>query len=365
MLKNSQAIRWTKLNIIKNKMSVGLAIALLALFGLMVVKTPMTAKAVASCTPTGFVRDSINLTAAQIGGDVTGALDATGCNIGVYYDANHTGKVKNANIYGSNYFGVVVNGGQGNVKVDITNSQIHNIGETPFNGSQHGNAIYYFGQSTAGTVKGSVNRNTVSQYQKGGIIINGEKADVDVHNNTVNGLGPVDFIAQNGIQISRGANGSVHNNTVTGNAYTGTNNASSGGILVYGGLNEPRGIVPGIVPLTTNVSVHNNTLIDNDVGVFLANYNADASAGPSTPTKISVHNNTISNDAVTNVSGNGYPVGYQAGISDSGNKDSIHNNRISGPGYKYADPGVAFVRAIDASAPYAIDPSVHNNTPEY
>ena len=38
----------------------------------------------ATCTPTGFFRDGINLTAAQIGGSVTGTLDATGCNIGAY-----------------------------------------------------------------------------------------------------------------------------------------------------------------------------------------------------------------------------------------------------------------------------------------
>jgi hypothetical protein len=35
--------------------------------------------------PTGFNRDGINLTAAQIGGKVTGDLDAAGCDIGVYY----------------------------------------------------------------------------------------------------------------------------------------------------------------------------------------------------------------------------------------------------------------------------------------
>ena len=42
-----------------------------------------TTAGAATCTPTGFVRDNINLTAAQIGGTVTGSLDATGCDIGV------------------------------------------------------------------------------------------------------------------------------------------------------------------------------------------------------------------------------------------------------------------------------------------
>jgi hypothetical protein len=43
----------------------------------------------ASCTATGFIRDAIDLTAAMINppGTVTGDVDATGCNIGIYYSA--------------------------------------------------------------------------------------------------------------------------------------------------------------------------------------------------------------------------------------------------------------------------------------
>lgn len=33
------------------------------------------------------------MTAAQIGGNVTGPLDAGGCNIGVYYDGTTSGNV--------------------------------------------------------------------------------------------------------------------------------------------------------------------------------------------------------------------------------------------------------------------------------
>src|SRR4051812_37366334 len=42
----------------------------------------------ATCTPTGYIRDSINMTAALINpvGTVSGDVDATGCNVGVYYD---------------------------------------------------------------------------------------------------------------------------------------------------------------------------------------------------------------------------------------------------------------------------------------
>src|SRR5438034_9375946 len=65
----------------------------------------------ATCFSTGFFRDGFSLTAAQINpsGTVSGDVDATGCNIGVYYD-NGAGAVKKANVHGANYFGIVVNG---------------------------------------------------------------------------------------------------------------------------------------------------------------------------------------------------------------------------------------------------------------
>ena len=44
-----------------------------------------------ACTPTGLMRDGINLTAALVNpsGPVTGTVNATGCNIGVYYGPGH------------------------------------------------------------------------------------------------------------------------------------------------------------------------------------------------------------------------------------------------------------------------------------
>ena len=54
----------------------------------MVVATAPTAALAATCTPTGWN----GLTAAQIGGEVTGdPIDATGCDIGVYNPTSVTG----------------------------------------------------------------------------------------------------------------------------------------------------------------------------------------------------------------------------------------------------------------------------------
>jgi len=304
----------------------------------------------AQCTPTGYEKDGINLTAAVINpaSTITGPVDATGCNIAVYYGPGTTGTVSAADIHGANYFGVVNNGGN----VTVTRSSIHDIGESPLNGSQHGNAVYWaFGSSATG----SITRNTISKYQKGGIVVN--SGSVLISGNTVTGEGPVTYIAQNGIQVGYGAAAQVLANRVTGNAYAGTGKASSGGILVVAG--------PWYfdTPYSTNVSVVGNTLLGNDVGVYLSNVAADGGA-PETKTSAYVVGNTIRNDAVTNITGNGDGRGYQAGISDTGNGDWIALNAISGIGYRPAAGDSTFLRFIDADPPYAVNAHViHNLTP--
>ena len=171
-----------------------------------------TAANAVTCTPTLFQRDGIFLTAAKIDGTTTSAVDATGCDIGIYFPSTTSGTVNNAQIFGARYFGIVADG----AAVNVTNSSVHDIGNTPFDGSQHGVGIYY----TSGA-SGLIDGNNVYRYQKGGIVMNGEGTTATVTNNTVTGLGPVDFIAQNGIQISRGAVATVRGNTISDNDYTG------------------------------------------------------------------------------------------------------------------------------------------------
>jgi len=166
----------------------------------------------ATCTPTTFMRDSMFLTAAQIGGDVTGPLDATGCDIGVYYAPGTSGNVTGATIHGARYFGVVADG----AAVNVSSSNVNDLGNDPFDGSQHGVGIYFVNGAS-----GDISANSVSAYQKGGIVVNGDGTTATVTGNTVTGLGPVDFIAQNGIQVSRGAVAEVRGNDISGNSYTG------------------------------------------------------------------------------------------------------------------------------------------------
>lgn len=301
---------------------------------------PLTdAIAAPTCTATGFVRDSINLTAAQINpATVSGDVDATGCNIGVYYSANAHGHIQNANIHGANYFGIVNNGGH----VDVRNSTISDIGEKPINGDQHGVAIYWAAGSAA---TGDIQNNYIWNYQKGGIVVNGPSSSSHIQQNVVIGLGPVDFIAQNGIQAGFGANTQIEQNIVSGNSYTGSNLAASGGILVVGG--DCYGGRP-----TVDTRVQNNTGLGNDVGVWFSNLDSSCNA-LSTVTGDTAQNNYLVNNAINNTTGNGPTQGYQAGISDQGDYDVIQNNTICGSGY--APPGNA------AAALFAIDVTATNN----
>lgn len=285
---------------------------------------PTTASA--TCTPTGYIQDSIDLTAALVNpAVVNGVVDATGCNIGVYYAPGNRGRVTDAEIFGANYYGVLNNGS----KVNIAQSKIHDIGESPFTGAQHGVAVRFVTDSGA---KGSITKNTITLYQKGGIVVLGSTDSAEIANNTVTGLGPVDFIAQNGIEIGFGSSGSVTHNQVDDHSYTGDGGASSGGILVIGG--DCYG-----APLTVGNRIGSNTLDGNDVGIWLFQPDASCTIPPSTPTKIVVVRNKISNDAVNNTSGWGTPgQGYQAGISDAGNGDKLIKNKICGAGYTPVPP---------------------------
>ena len=164
------------------------------------------------------------------------------------------------------------------------------------------------------------------------------------------GAGATPYIAQNGIQISTGATAGIIGSTISGNNYTGTGEASSTGVLVYGGGSSCSGGDPQS-GLVRNAYVSRSTLVNNDIGIALFNLNPACNKSAATPTHDTACYNTISNShgypggvasADANISGlvtsTGY-VGDQAGVSDTGNRDTICHNKISGAGYAAAGQG--------------------------
>ena len=75
-----------------------------------------------------------------------------------------------------------------------------------------------------------IKNTTVTDFQKGGIVVS--FADANVHHNTVTGRGLTGLTAQNGIQVA-GSTGTVNNNTVTGIGYNNTAVAIGYAILTF------------------------------------------------------------------------------------------------------------------------------------
>jgi len=207
----------------------------------------------------------------------------------------------------------------------------------------------------------------IAGYQKNGVTVDGVGSSAQIRASTVDGGGQTNVIARNGVQISRGASGQVVGNMISGNEYTGPGSfAAATGVLVYGGCGDP---------LSTEVLVAHNTLIDNDAGIDVADFNPACSQAPATATNNHVvHNVIVKNDGETNQSpftaqdGSSYTA-YQVGIADTGKGDSIVHNVITGTVVNATDtafgpltqPGGPFLVPIDVQTYPPLDASVHGN----
>jgi hypothetical protein len=301
----------------------------------------------ARCVATGFVRDSVNLTAALINppGTVASMLDATGCNIAIYYDGGHDVTIDGADISGASHYGVLVNTDNGGTStVSVKHTVVHHIGDVPHSINQYGIAISLRG--FAGVITGAIDNNQVLDYQKGGITANGAGVSVDITANVVIGDGHIASNAQNGIQVAFGAaSPSLTGNYVYGNSYTGDpgDGSSSSGILIAGGAGfGPCPPLNAACDYMLNINVRANTLFANDVGVYAFNIDETNSA-PSIPTNVIISKNVIYGDLC-------YNKAFQAGVSDVGNSDSILRNTIYGPGYLKCASGTT-IDIIDAFNP--------------
>jgi len=97
----------------------------------------------------------------------------------------------------------------------------------PFSGAQHGNGIVAY--NTDGVARRvAVRESTIHDYQKNGIVGEGDGLTLIVADTTVTGQGPTDTNGQNGIQVSDGATGYLFRNVVTDNVYTGDRYTATG-----------------------------------------------------------------------------------------------------------------------------------------
>jgi len=151
---------------------------------------------------------------------------------------------------GSLHFGIKVEGG---ANVKIIDNQIRDIRDEPFSGCQNGNGIQV-GRTAEGQVgTATIQNNTIEDYQKSGIVVDGIGSSATIQNNDITGAGPTAVIAQNGIQISRGAKGVLQKNKVSDHVYSPGTVSSTGVLLFEAGA---------------GVDIKENDIDDNDVGVY-------------------------------------------------------------------------------------------------
>lgn len=196
-----------------------------------------------SCVPTGT-----GLTAKVVNQDVIRqTIEIGDCDVGAYFDEDGVVKKStfnqpNNNPAPSEQFLVRV---EGDAEVDVTNSKFHVT-------EGYGDQIVHVGLIDGAT--GDVTRNVLTGRKRAGILLDGSGTSAVVKGNKLTGVGPTTSgWAENGIQVSRGATGTVKNNKVADHWWDDKSFASSG-VIVFG---------------SDDVTVHGNTLRGNDLAVAL------------------------------------------------------------------------------------------------
>lgn len=146
----------------------------------------------------------------------------------------------------------------------VQNCEIINIRETPLGNTNpnHGIGLYAYNNLFPTILDIHILNNTFLNYQKVGIL-----AQVDVNatinGNTIVGSGPIDTIAQNGIQLSFYGTGIISNNTIH-NHYCNSADIHATGILFYSAGDIPQG------PQVINNEIYDNEVgLDNDEGLVI------------------------------------------------------------------------------------------------
>jgi hypothetical protein len=122
-------------------------------------------------------------------------------------------------------YGIFVGGTQSSIgSANIYDNQINSIRDSvpgsALSGCQNGIGVGVgrAADSEVGRVDEMIG-NSITDYQKGGILVDGPDSSAAIIDNIVTGAGKTTIIGQNGIQVSRGAIAAIRDNTVTANFY--------------------------------------------------------------------------------------------------------------------------------------------------
>jgi hypothetical protein len=205
-----------------------------------------------------------------------------------------------------NLYGILVAGG---ATLNASNVSVDGGGAFPINGCQGGVAIQV-GMAWSAPVEvghAILSHDTVSEYQKNGITVDGSGSSAKINTTIVTGAGPTPATAQNGIQVSNGAQASITSSTISGNECDNANCGSNAftatqatGVLFYGAA---RGS-----------TLTGSTLKENDIGAYFV------SLHPIEHTlEVTISQDVVSGDR------------YEGVALDQGDA-SVKSDTISGPG---------------------------------
>lgn len=232
------------------------------------------------------------------GGHFTGAVVTNAGSSAYVKDLTVTAyQLTNACDAGGNRLrGIMFEGASG----AITHCTVIGINQGP-SGCQEGNAIEVrnapFDGSHPNTQTVEIAHNNIQDYQKGGIICNGD-VNVNIHHNAVGASATQQNLAANSIQLGFGAIGEVKHNRIDGNQWLGASNYVATAILLY-------------LPSDGSVVSLNNISGNSDVGLYAYGENG------------TYWNNRIFDEGVDGPHGD-------YGIVNFGSGNNYNNNKIRG-----------------------------------
>lgn len=190
--------------------------------------------------------------------------------------------------------GIMFEGASGS----ITYNKVLNVNQGP-SGCQEGNGIEVrkapFDGTPPDTVSVEISHNVILDYQKTGIVANGD-VNVQIVHNQVGASATQAHLAANSMQLGFGAIGVAQHNLVDGNQWLGASDFAATAILIF---------------LATGDVSKNNLGGNSDVGIY-----------------IQADNSTCDNNRVFD-SGPDGPHG-DFGIFSFGSDNSVTNNKIRG-----------------------------------
>ena len=241
-----------------------------------------------------------------------------------------------------------------NASGTIQNNSLDAFRDSSLSGSASGVGIYILNDDGVPRIV-NVLDNTISDYQKGGIVASGQNLTVDIAGNTITGQGPTTVIDQNGIQISGNTGGVIDSNVISDNWCDSTSQTASG-VVVYNNsapLTISNNIFDGNqinirIQDSYNVNITGNTILNASRGIEIVSVVLFGEANATiTGNTISGNEWGVYTDNTHTVVTNNSFVGNVAGLVFNSQNQWNYGDMLSAPDNYWGCP----------TGPYSGDPN--------